>query len=238
MKFISKLTLQGEVQISYIDSKLSADPSLTPLVICPGLSETAEEYVEFMEYLLPRRAVVISFRGRGQSDTPVHGYNLKDHVDDIKNVVEAAQLNNFHLMGFSRGVAYALGYGRDHLDRLQSFILLDYPLEHRSMVEDWIPEYIDQYLIPTNRIQQIRKEAVIGIQRDSTYESLSYSHHKPVLLIHGELEESLIQESDILQYKTSFSQLTIKTLHNSGHNIRNTEQHELNEAIKMFMLSL
>ncbi len=79
------------VMLHYLDSATSS--SLVPVLICPGLSETAEEYTDLIEYLSPRRCVVLSFRGRGQSDTPASGYNLADHVADIECVVKAADLN-------------------------------------------------------------------------------------------------------------------------------------------------
>ncbi len=95
------------VMLHYLDSATSS--SLVPVLICPGLSETAEEYSDMIEYLSPRRCIVLSFRGRGQSDTPASGYNLADHVADIECVVKAADLNRFHLFSYSRGVSYALG---------------------------------------------------------------------------------------------------------------------------------
>lgn len=48
----------------------TADNGLTPLVIIPGLYESAADYLPIMERLAPRRCVVITLRGRGESDTP------------------------------------------------------------------------------------------------------------------------------------------------------------------------
>lgn len=235
MIHLSAIRTQGKVRIAYLDSKVYADEKLIPIVVCPGLSETAEEYLEFMEFMLPRRTIVLSFRGRGLSDTPVQGYNLSDHVIDLEHVIEDAQLGEIHLMAFSRGVSYALGYARENSDRIKSLMLLDYPLEHRSMEEGWVHEYIEQYLKPTKRIEQIRAEAVIGIQRDSTDEELTIAFHKPVLLIHGALEGSLITTPYLQQYKDHFHQLEIVRLEKSGHNIRNTEGAKVNQSIKEFV---
>jgi len=235
---LSAIKTQGEVKIAYLDSKAYADEKLIPIVVCPGLSETAEEYLEFMEYLLPRRTIVLSFRGRGLSDTPIHGYNLNDHVMDLEQVIKDAQLGEIHLMAFSRGVSYALGYARENSDRIKSLMLLDYPLEHRSMDESWVHEYIDEYLKPTNRIEQIRAEAVIGIQRDSTDEELSIEFNKPVLLIYGALEGSLITSEQLEKYNNLFNRLEIVKLENSSHNIRGTEGAIVNQSIKEFVASV
>jgi len=44
------------------------------------LQSKAEEYADLLEELLPRRGVVLSFRGKGQSDTPDNGCDLQHHV--------------------------------------------------------------------------------------------------------------------------------------------------------------
>lgn len=80
-----------------------------PLVVIPGLAEAAEDYREVVEKLYPRHCVVITLRGRGRSDAPASGYTLKDHVSDIEAAIEELEVRQFVLMGFSRGVAYALG---------------------------------------------------------------------------------------------------------------------------------
>lgn len=235
MNLSSVIKTQGEIRIAYLDSKAFADEKLAPLVVCPGLSETAEDYLDFIKFMLPRRTIVLSFRGRGLSDTPIHGYNLNDHVIDLEQVIMDAQLRELHLMAFSRGVSYALGYTRRNNDRIKSLMLLDYPLEHRSMDEDWVHDYIEHYLKPTKRIELIREEAVIGIQRDSTDEELSIAFNKPVLLIYGGLEGSLITTEQLERYKDSFNCLEIVRLENSSHNIRDTEGAKLNQSIKEFI---
>ena len=109
MKYNTSFVNNNEIKIHYIDSINQADNSLYSLIICPGLSEIAEEYIDLMEYLLPRRAIALSFRGRGKSETPKTGYNLQDHVSDIEHIVDELKLTQFHLFGNSRGVSYALG---------------------------------------------------------------------------------------------------------------------------------
>jgi pimeloyl-ACP methyl ester carboxylesterase len=75
------------VNIHVIDSNTVAKQEL-PLVIIPGLSESAEDYLPLMESLSPCRCVAISLRGRGKSDAPHTGYKLEDHISDIEAVVK------------------------------------------------------------------------------------------------------------------------------------------------------
>ena len=102
----------------------------------------------------------IIFSRRGQSDTPLTGYDLKDHVADIESVVKSTGINHFHLYAFSRGVSYALEYTSLHPEQVDKLIILDYPPEHKAMPVDWPKEYIENYLIPFNRLSHIRPEAV------------------------------------------------------------------------------
>lgn len=174
MALISRNTRNNVNTIHYLDSLNDSDKSLTPLLICPGLSEVAEEYKDFIEYLLPRRCVALSFKGRGMSDTPQNGYDLKHHILDLESVVKETSLDQFYLYGYSRGVSYALGYTRLYSERIKKLIVQDYPPEHKAMSIEWAHDYIENYIVPYKRINNIRPESVHGIQRDSTQEPITF----------------------------------------------------------------
>lgn len=235
MKIISKNCNNDGIRIHYLDTMNAADPSLVPILICPGLSETAEEYEDLLEYLLPRRGIALSFRGRGQSDTPFSGYDLRDHITDIEAVVEATQLDLFHIFGNSRGVSYALGYAKEHPNKIAKIIVEDYPSEHKAMPVEWPDDYIDNYLVPYGRLSHIRPEAIRGIQAESTSERIEFQFPKPVLVMHGLMDESLISDKDLLHYKSQFPNLQIIEFENSGHNIRSTEKAKLFGSIQNFL---
>ena len=73
------------VRINYLDSELVNKH--IPLFFFPGMLTTAQDYVEDIKVMAPRRCLSLSLRGRGKSDTPVSGYALDDHVSDIEAVV-------------------------------------------------------------------------------------------------------------------------------------------------------
>ncbi|CAM3923954.1 alpha/beta hydrolase [Paenibacillus alkaliterrae] len=233
--FFSGIVANQGVNIHYLDSIHHSDPQLAPLIICPGLSETAEEYEDLLRYLLPRRAIAISFRGRGKSDTPVTNYNLTDHVEDLATVIQETGLKSFHLMGNSRGVSYALGYAQTNESRLLSLIVLDYPAEHKQMSVEWAEDYINHYVIPTGRIKHIRQQAVKGIQRDSTTILLNAKLDLPVLVIRGLLAGSLISDAELNHYKHIYNNLTIREFAESAHDIQASEKQELYRVIKEFL---
>ncbi|MBO9598549.1 MAG: alpha/beta hydrolase [Cohnella sp.] len=56
------------------------------------------------------RCVGIDWRGFGNSDKPIGGYNLERLADDVRMVAEALKLNDFTLAGHSTGGAIAVKY--------------------------------------------------------------------------------------------------------------------------------
>lgn len=236
MKIISGTSDLSDVRIHYLDSLHESDASSIPVLVCPGLSEIAEEYEDFMVEMLPRRTIALSFRGRGRSDTPLAGYDLQDHVTDIESVVLHLQITRFHLYGYSRGVSYALEYARQHPERIASLIVQDYPAEHKAMTAEWAKSYIEDYLIPFDRLtSNIRAEAVYGIQRESNACEFRFSLEKPVLVLRGALEDSLISDEDLARYKRRFRQIKIVQFEESGHNIRGAEKEKLDRTIIAFL---
>ncbi|MFX3634768.1 MAG: alpha/beta fold hydrolase [Candidatus Pristimantibacillus sp.] len=222
--YLSTHADNDNVRIHYYDSLERSNETLIPLIVCPGLSETAEEYLDLLEAALPRRCILLSFRGRGQSDTPDNGYKLDDHISDIESVVRHSGVELFHLFAYSRGVAYALGYAQKHKEKVKSLILGDYPPEHRAMPQEWSDDYINNYLIPYDRTLNIRREAVLGIQRESTQLSLEIDLSMDVLLARGKLKDSLVADSDIIRYTKMCKHLSIKEYNQSGHDLKSIDK--------------
>jgi non-heme chloroperoxidase len=60
------------------------------------------------------RCIGIDWRGFGNSDKPMSGYNYNQLADDIRSVINALQLKNFTLAGHSTGGAIAIRYIARH----------------------------------------------------------------------------------------------------------------------------
>ncbi|RCW50391.1 alpha/beta fold hydrolase [Paenibacillus prosopidis] len=233
--YLSGIAVNQGVNIHYLDSIQLSDHQSAPIIICPGLSETAEEYEDLLTYLLPRRGIALSFRGRGRSDTPLTNYDLIDHIGDLEAVIKESELKRFHLYGNSRGVSYALGYAQDNQERLLSLVVQDYPAEHKQMTAEWAEDYFDNYLLPTGRNKLIRQQTVKSIQRESTAVQLSKKLGLPILVIRGLLEGSLISDTDLLNYRNYFRNLMVCEFAQSCHNIHMTEKDELYSTIKRYL---
>src|ERR1700688_2511485 len=137
-----------------------SDSALTPFLIVPGTFGVAEDYVQEMEALAPRRCVTVSLRGRGRSDAPQSGYRFEDHVADI--AVAAAQLGNqrFAMMGYSMGAAYALGFAVQQAPRIAGVIVGDYPARYRALSTKWAERAV------TSMPERARPEVAAAIPRE------------------------------------------------------------------------
>jgi non-heme chloroperoxidase len=72
------------------------------------------------------RCIGIDWRGFGQSDKPIDGYNYDRLADDIHIVVHQLQLEAFTLLGHSTGGAIAIHYtARHHGSRATNLVLVD-----------------------------------------------------------------------------------------------------------------
>ena len=99
----------GEIRLHFLDSDRHGLDKGVPLLIVPGTAEAAEDYRDLLDMLLPRRAIVLSLRGRGSSASPQSGYGFWEVVSDVQAVIEALDLRRFALYAFSSGVPLAIG---------------------------------------------------------------------------------------------------------------------------------
>lgn len=229
----------GKTNLHYIEYHSDIEEK-TPLLICPGLSEPAENYIKVMQALEPRRIIALSFRGRGKSDAPYGGYSLEHHVSDIENVVSGLNLNEFSVMGYSRGVSYALGYATKHPHSIKSLIVAEYPAEHKKMPDGWADEYLSTYWGSDLGANLLKAHVVHAIEKESQQIEFAGDLHKinsiPTLVMRGVMEESLLSEEQAAIYSHYIGSTTQTVFQNSGHTLKNTEFEkfitEINEFLK------
>ncbi|MFL1675310.1 alpha/beta hydrolase [Paenibacillus thiaminolyticus] len=210
-----------------------------PLVVIPGLAEASEDYREVVEKLYPRHCVVITLRGRGRSDAPASGYTLNDHVSDIEAAIEELELRQFVLMGFSRGVAYTLGYAVQHPDRIQGLIIGDYPAVHTRLKPGWV-EFFSS--LPPWRGKPLSERMSTGalhaLQQESDpvvlWERLP-SLHCPVLIIRGGTQGAALSAEAAEQYREMLPQAEIVVFEESDHNIFEPDPNVFIQAAERFM---
>lgn len=98
-----------------------------PVVIIPGLCQTARLFARQLAGLSARnRVIVYDHRGHGESGKPAHGYRVARLAKDLDDLLDALGLSDVTLLGWSLGCSVAWSYyelfGPQRLRRL---ILVD-----------------------------------------------------------------------------------------------------------------
>ncbi len=223
----------GDIRIHYIDNTgPSTEP---PLVIIPGLTETGEEYEDILRALAPRRALVITMRGRGRSDAPEMGYTLEDHVTDIESVINHIHIENFVLFGFHRGVVYALGFAMENLSRLKGLIIGDYPAVETDLPKGWANLLVQK----TGRtaLTHMTLDTLKAIEHDSHEQPFwkQLGHvNCPVLVLRGSQEGIGLTEEGAKEYLRSVPGARVKTITDGSSGSFNLESQELLPTLKQF----
>ncbi len=191
-----------------------------PLVIVPGTAEAAEDYADLLEALAPRRCLALSLRGRGQSGSPRTRYTLADHAADIAALVDALVLPPFCLMGYSRGVAYALAYAVRCPDRLAGLIVGDYPARHPAVTPEWVERFAATTCRGIPVSERLMPHVLEGLQRegeDIPLWELLPAIPCPVLIQRGGRAGSLLPLEAVEMYLERLPNARVVRLEESGH---------------------
>lgn len=216
----------------------TADNGLTPLVIIPGLYESAEDYLLIMERFAPRRCVVITLRGRGGSDTPSRSYRLEDHVGDMEAAIRYLGLKDYVLFGYSRSVSYQIAYALDHLREIKGLIIGDYPAVHTKLREGWA-DFVSG--MPPWRgktpLERMSREALKGLEQDS--EHVDFQDHLstircPVLIMQAEKETPLTEEA-VEPYRKHMANCRIVLFEGFNHNLYQPDAGRFIQEVRSFM---
>lgn len=97
-----------------------------PLVMLHGNMSSGRFFEDFMAQFPTFHVIAPDMRGYGATEASVvdASRGLRDFADDLHELVEALDLDRFHVLGWSMGGNVALQYAIDHSDRLRSLTLL------------------------------------------------------------------------------------------------------------------
>ncbi|MGO4888531.1 alpha/beta fold hydrolase [Anaerobacillus sp. MEB173] len=71
------------------------------------------------------RVIAFDLRGRGDSAKPVSGYNIQQHAEDVKGILEHYEIEKAIYVGHSLGAMIGACFAATYPDRLRSLILID-----------------------------------------------------------------------------------------------------------------
>jgi pimeloyl-ACP methyl ester carboxylesterase len=205
----------GEIQLHYLDN--GGYGKGMPVVFVPGLHGSAEDFANVIEAMLPRRAIAVSLRGRGQSDVPETGYRFENHITDIAALIDAISPHQpVCLVGHSVGVPYVIGYALEHPRRVGALVLAGYPARYPDLSADWGLRTMMRYPSEMSMI------AVLGLQHESAEISLWDSLialECPLLVLRGGKSSSRLPEELADQYRRFAPDAHIVVFPESGHRL-------------------
>lgn len=97
------------------------------VVIIPGWSQTALEWMECIDHLADKhRVLAIDMRGHGASSKPQHGYHISRLAADLHAVFELENVGNITLVGHSMGCSVIWSYLELFgSERVKKLVLID-----------------------------------------------------------------------------------------------------------------
>ena len=112
-----------------------------PLVLVPGWSQTARQFAAQIDGLAGRyRVIAYDHRGHGQSEKPAHGYKIQRLAQDLKDVLDALDLEDAAVAGHSMGSSVLWCYwDLFGAHRIGSAIFID-QMPAITAMPSWTPE--------------------------------------------------------------------------------------------------
>lgn len=219
----------GSVKIHVLENGVSS--SKTPsLLVIGGLWEPAERAIPILSEI-SSHVVALSLRGRGLSSTPETGYNLAEHLSDIDTVVKHCQLENYCVLGFSRGAAYALGWSLENQQDMSGLILVDQPPIHSKLGPEHVKFWSSLEYLGVPILNFMRRTAIEALEKEAIevdFSSRISQLQIPVTFFVGRNKEAIIPSDisdEILQlYKQAIPSCEIIMFEKSGHMIPDEEQ--------------
>lgn len=227
----------GPVSLHVLESG-EPRPHSPALLVVGGLWETAERAIPLLTGI-PGHAISFSFRGRGLSSTPANGYTLTDHLTDVEAVVQHCDLDDYVVLGFSRGGAYALAWSLQHQARMRGLILVDQPPVHTAQNDEQVAFWRDLVYRGHRITEYMRAAAIEGLGREAREEDFGPRLGElriPVTVFVGRSSESEIgsnvTDAVLDEYLTAIPRCTAVRFSQSGHMIPDDEPEKYLEEVR------
>ena len=208
------------VRLHVLDNgRAAASP---PVLVVPGMGESADEYAWLLDRLGDRRVAVIDVRGRGRSDAPQAGYTWEDHIGDLRAVVESTGLQSPVLVAFSRGSSYALGYALQFPARVRGLVIGDYQARHVGLPADFAERQLRMKIRGVPVAERMPEHAVRRVVTESREVPLWDRLPElrcPVLVLRGGRPGSLVTDEAARRWQEALPSAELATLPDAAHDL-------------------
>jgi non-heme chloroperoxidase len=234
---VERFVQNDGVRIRYLDSGPDSSAALLPVLFIPGITDSAEDYLEVFELFGDRRLLVIELRGRGGSDSPEKGYAAVDQASDLESVVAAERLARFHIMTFSRGTTAALDLALADGKRPATLSIGDYRLAEIALPTAFVDQMWNSRWRGRPVADRVARHVLDGIQSESQDRLLwddVASLGVPVLMARGGAG-GLVTDQITETYRQSIPDVEITTIPGSGHDLFRPDRFAYPRAVLDFI---
>jgi len=208
------------VKVRYLDND-PPHPEGLPIVFVPGVTDFADEYTAALEFMVPRRLIVVEMRGRGGSDAPPTGYSVPEQASDVETVIGDTGIGRFHLMTFSRGTTPAIEVALADPTRVASLSIGDYWAAEIALPLGWVDhQWASRWRgrpMP-ERVQRHVLEQIAGSARARDLWEDVAGLGIPVLVARGD-SGGLLTDLPVERYRQSIPGVEVVEITGSGHDL-------------------
>jgi non-heme chloroperoxidase len=218
---VERFAQNDGVRIRYLDSGPDSSAELLPVVFVPGITDSADDYLELFELFGERRLLVIEMRGRGGSDSPEKGYAAADQARDLETVIGSERLARFHIMTFSRGTTGALDLALADRTRPVTLAVGDYRLAEIALPQLFVDQMWKGRWRGRPVAERVARHVLDGIQSESEDRLLwddVASLSIPVLMARGGAG-GIVTDQIAELYRQSIPDVEITVIPGSGHDL-------------------
>jgi pimeloyl-ACP methyl ester carboxylesterase len=206
-------------------------------VLVPGIADFADDYVEACSAFTGRRLLIVEMRGRGGSDAPETGYTPEEQAGDVAAVLDAAGVDRFHLMTFSRGTTPGLLLAFQMAARVLTVSIGDYLPGEIGLS----PEFVDHQWSSRWRgrpmPERVPRHVLDGIQvasRAREFWAELAGLGAPVLVARS-AEGGLINDPQERRYRDEVPGVEVVVVPGTGHDLFRSSRTAYPEAVLEFI---
>ncbi len=231
-------TTRSGIRIHFFDNSPGTSVGL-PVLLSPGVTDFASEYVEVLKHLLPRRVVVVEVRGRGESDAPAIGYAAADHADDLAAVLEEAGIGRFHLMTFSRGTTWGLDLVLRDPSRVATVSIGEYWTGEHALEAHMADTLMATRFRGRPMVERVQPHVLTEMFRASRTRDLCddlATTGIPVLIATGTAAEGrMLNDDKLAEYRRRIPGLETVIIGGAGHDLFRPDRHAYPSAVRDFI---
>ena len=241
---VERFTTRSGPRIRYLDNSAGGAGGHTgdplPILFSPGLTDFADEYVEVLEFLAPRRMLVVEVRGRGGSESPTAGYAAADHARDLCAVLDEECIDRFHLMTFSRGTTWGLDLALADPRRVATVSIGDYWAAEKAMPLDAAARLMATRFRGKTMSDRIAAEVPREVFRGSRQRDLSdplAAAHLPVLVATGDKPGCFLDPASIAEWRARVPGVHVVSIMGASHDLFRPDRLAYPRAVRQFVVS-